>query len=321
MSSRTIPDADDLIIVNEPVTVPGTSSPEAGARSTKTKRLRRRPIGGALVTLATLSTIAGLALWFVFHALVLTALEERGDQARLYAEFREKLAQATAPLGGNIKRGSSVALLDADIDGLRNVVVVEGTTSRELTRGPGHRRDTALPGQPGDSVIFGRSATYGGPLRSITSLTAGDTITATTAQGVFRYRVDRVRRSGDVIPGLVQGASRLTLVTSESSGWRSGWAPDHLVYVDALLDPTQVKPAPSGRPTRIERASEPMRGDTGGLIPLIFWLQGFVAVSIGLVWAWRRWGRWQTWLAGAPLGIAVLWGTSGAVVRLLPNLI
>ncbi|MCZ0981039.1 hypothetical protein O1L60_24275 [Streptomyces diastatochromogenes] len=29
--------------------------------------------------------------------------------------------------------------------------------------GPGHRRDTALPGQPGASVIMGRQWGYGSP--------------------------------------------------------------------------------------------------------------------------------------------------------------
>ena len=32
--------------------------------------------------------------------------------------------------------------------GLHDVVIVEGTDSGDLRDGPGHRRDTPLPGQP-----------------------------------------------------------------------------------------------------------------------------------------------------------------------------
>jgi sortase A len=39
------------------------------------------------------------------------------------------------------------------------------------------------------------------------------------------------------------------------------------------------------------------------------------------VWAWLRWGRWQTWLVGLPLCLAVLWGISENALLLLPNLV
>jgi sortase A len=170
-------------------------------------------------------------------------------------------------------------------------------------------------------MIFGRSVTYGAPFRGLTRLRPNDVITATTAQGVFDYRVDRVRHAGDPLPQPPAGdASRLTLVTSASSGWRSGWAPDHVVYLDATLT-GKVQPAPTGRPTALSRSARPMRGDSSALMTLVFWLQAGVLVSGGLAWAWFRWGRWQAWLAGLPVLMLVLWGASGAALRLLPNLI
>jgi hypothetical protein len=34
-----------------------------------------------------------------------------------------------------------------------------------------------------------------------------------------------------------------------------------------------------------------------------------------------RWGRFETWIVGAPVFLAVLWGTSDALMRFLPNLL
>jgi len=43
-------------------------------------------------------------------------------------------------------------------------------------------------------------------------------------------------------------------------------------------------------------------------------------VFLAIAWAFERWGRWQTWLVGAPLVLAALWGVSETAVQLLPNL-
>jgi len=51
-----------------------------------------------------------------------------------------------------------VALLSIPAIGISAMVVVEGTTPENLTLGPGHLRDTPLPGQAGISVIFGSSS-------------------------------------------------------------------------------------------------------------------------------------------------------------------
>jgi sortase A len=303
----------------------GVSSVEAPRTQNATSQLRRRglsPWGTFATVLWVSATFTGLALWFVFHALVLTPLQEHGSQARLYAQFREQLANATAPLGGVIKPGSPVALIDTRIKGLHDLVVVEGTAAGQLTLGPGHLSDTPLPGQAGISLLFGRSVTYGAPFRDISRLQAEDAITVTTGQGVFTYRVDRIRLPGDPLPVLsATDGARLTLVTSAASGWRSGWAPDHMIYLDATLVGSQALPAPAGRPTAVMKSALPMHGDMGGLVPFVFWLEALLLVSGGLAWAWMRWGGWQTWLAGLPLVLAVLWGASGAAARLLPNLI
>jgi sortase A len=320
MSSIEIPHREDLLITSKPETGSPLVAAKEGARAARAGRLA--PSRAAAATFGASVSLTVLTLWFVFHAFVLTPLQEHGSQARLYAEFREELADATAPLGGRIKPGAPVALLDGHIRGLRDLVVVEGTTSKELTLGPGHLRDTPLPGQPGVSVLFGRSVTYGAPFRDIDQLRPGDTITVTTGQGVFTYRVDRLRGPGDPTPpNFPANESHLTLVTSAGVGWRSGWAPSRTIYLDASLTGGTALPAPPGRPANVTKSSLAMRGDTGLLLLIGLWLGPLLIVGAGLGWAWRRWGTAQTWLVGLPIALAVLWGAGGAIVQHLPNLI
>jgi sortase A len=240
----------------------------------------------------------------------------------LYAQLRQGLAEATTPFGGAIPAGTPVVLVDARAAGLSGVVVVEGTTSSDLTNGPGHLSSTPLPGQAGVSVLMGRSVMFGAPFRHIGSMRAGDKIEVTTGQGQFTYRVDDVRHKGDPLPPpLAQGKSRLTLVSSVAAGWRGGWAPQQTVYVDASLAGGTVQPAPPGRPSLVPAAADPMQGDNSSLVSLVLWLQGLLIVAVLVVVGRQRWGRWQTWLLGMPLALACLWGATQAAVVLLPNLV
>lgn len=255
-----------------------------------------------------------LAVWFLIHALVLTTVQEKSTQSRLYAQFRQELAEETAPLGGAVRPGSPVALLSSG-RGIHNEVVVEGTTSAQLTSGPGHLRGTPLPGQSGVSVVFGRSFTYGAPFGQVNTMKVGDLIDVVTGQGSFEYRVTAVRHPGSPVPKpLRSGQSRLTLVTS-SAAWGG-----HVIYADALLVKGTVQPSAAAAAS-LSTGSLPMRSDTSGLTNLVFWLQALLIVLIGASWAWSRWSPWQVWIAAVPLLLAVLWGATGAVELLLPNLI
>ena len=213
-----------------------------------------------------------------------------------------------------------MALIEAPRLGLR-YVVVEGTSAGDLRAGPGHRRDTPLPGQAGTCVLYGRALAFGGPFRHVPELRAGDTVTLTTGQGAFDYRVDRVRRAGDPLPGpLPSGTGRLTLVTVEGVSWRTGWAPDRALYVDATLR-GGPQPAPAGRPSAVPDAETALRPDPGGLVPVVLWLQLLLAGVAAMTWSAVRWGGAQTWLVGVPVLLAELWGVSESAARLLPNLL
>jgi sortase A len=265
-------------------------------------------------------TFSLLSVWMLLYSLVFSGVQESRSQALHYDKIRQTLADATAPLGGIIPAGKPVAVLTVSGAGLVDAVVLEGTNGLVMEEGPGHRRDSVLPGQAGVSVIYGRSVTFGAPFAEVPTLRKGQEILATTGQGTFRYLVDGVRRAGDPLPAaLPSGGARLVLVTSEGQGWRAGWAPDTTVYVDATMV-GETQPTPSGRLGAVPAAEKPMGRDTSTLVSLLLWLQLFLVASIALVWTWYRWGRWQTWVVGIPVLIAVLWGMSESALALLPNL-
>lgn len=287
-------------------------------RTSRGPKPARSPQKAALSwALAALSLVTA---WFLFYALVLSSLQQAHDQSVLYAQLREELATATAPLGGQITPGRPVALFDMPSVGVHDEVVVEGTASRDLMKAPGHKRDTPLPGQAGVCVVYGRAKLFGGPFQSIPRASAGDVITVTTGEGTAKYVVAQVRHAGDpYLPPLTNGAGRLTLVTAESGGWRSGWAPSRAVYVDATLR-GKAFVTPAGLPTFVPKAETAMHGDTSALFVLVLWLPLLIIGAVAAVWAQDRWGRWQTWIVGVPVILAGLWGVSQTAVQLLPNL-
>lgn len=305
---------------------PAPPAAPAARWSPRSLRLPRAP-----QSRSTRATAAGwicavlgvIALWAVLYALVISGLQERHDQQVLYSQFREQLSGQTkvAPVGGDINPGAPVALISMPRLGAQDTVVVQGTASGDLESGPGHARDTVLPGQLGTSVIYGRSVMFGAPFANLPAAQRGDLITTVTGQGKATFVVTDVRRAGDPYPpALPATGARLTLVTSESSGWRSGWAPSDVVYVDATLKgkaftdgalATAIVPDP-------EKA---MQGDPSGLYPLVLWLPLLGCAFALVVWAQERWGRWQTWIVGMPVVLAALWGTTETAVELLPNLL
>jgi sortase A len=282
---------------------------------------RRQPMPSAAITVAwTLTSLSALAVWLILYGFSLSGLQEHSAQHAVYATLRSELAQATAPLGGNIKTGTAVAILRVPQAGVDDVVL-EGTTAGVLEQGPGLEADTPLPGQAGVSVILGRQAMFGAPFRHLNALRRGDLMQVTTGQGTFDFRVNDVRYPGDPLPGpLAPGRGRMTLVTTTGSGWRGVGTSDQFMYVDTSLIGQSVA-SPPGRPNALPANQQPMHGDTSVLMPLVLWMQLLLLLVILLVWVRSRWGSWQTWLVGAPALLAVLWVVSEVSFQLLPNLI
>jgi sortase A len=92
-------------------------------------------------------------------------------------------------------------------------VVVQGTNTSDLRRGPGHYSGTVLPGQDGTVGIAGHRTTYGAPFRHLDALRRGDPITMTMPYGRFVYRVEgtRIVKPDDVSTLRSIGRQRLVL--------------------------------------------------------------------------------------------------------------
>jgi sortase A len=308
--------AEELSVFTElpapPPPVPAQQSPAKPVRP----RPARTPLPAAFfVAISVLVSLSGLALWGACYTFVLSSVQEHRAQHILYAAFRGQVAEGTAPSGGRIAHGAPVAMLEAPTVHLHHLMVVEGTTSGDLEAGPGHRRDSPLPGQVGTSFIAGRSRTFGAPFARIGSLKKGDTITALTGEGTFKFSVDAVRRPGDSLSAFDAGAARLTLVTSEAikGGARQ------LLYVDATLKGA-AQPESTGRPSSIPAAERQMQGDRRAFLPVVLWLGAMLLVVVAASVARVRWGLRQTVVVGLPLAIASAWGVAETATHLLPNL-
>lgn len=264
-----------------------------------------------------------LCVGFLANLIVVSQLIHARDQEVLYSDFRSELANAIAPVGQTdingalLVPGAAVAVLEIPDLGLREVVV-EGTTSTVMESGPGHKRDTVLPGQAGVSVIYGRQAAFGGPFGQLEILQPGMKIVATTGQGPAEYEVVAVRRPGDPVPGpLESGEGRLTLVTAMGPRFM----PTDILRVDAVLV-TDAQPAPARVLTAaaMDPAEQAMAGDPAGLVPLLLWLQLLLVVVVLTIWLAIRWGKWQAWLIAVPVILFVGVSASMSATRLLPNL-
>ncbi|HKE67093.1 MAG TPA: sortase [Micromonosporaceae bacterium] len=322
-------------VATRPAPPGGAFGPVAGAVApgtapTAPRKPRRISPGGQVVSsfITILSvTLLGFSLYVGFGS----RLHHARAQFEAYADFRQELATATAPVGQFqpadpdhpnapptlLKPGAAVAVLTIPELHLKEVVF-EGTAGAVLENGPGHLRDTPLPGQAGTSEIMGRATLYGGPFARIGTLAQGDTFTVTTGQGVQRYTVLGVRDAGDDLPPPpAPGAGRLVLVTATGNPF----VPSGVVRVDAdQTSPVQPSPPRPLGEAQLPRSELPMATDPSAWVALVLFGQALV-IATGLVsWARVRWGPWQTWLVGVPVlsffGLAV----ADEAVRLLPNL-
>lgn len=90
--------------------------------------------------------------------------------------------------------------------------VVEGTTTGQLRKGPGHYPSTPLPGERGTAAIAGHRTTYGAPFRRLDDLRQGDRVVVEMPYGTFVYRVVRTRIVDDQDLSVLRKIARDRLV-------------------------------------------------------------------------------------------------------------
>jgi sortase A len=201
-----------------------------------------------------------------------------------------------------------------------NQVVVEGSNTPDLRKGPGHYVGTPLPGQSGNAAVAGHRTTYGHPFYNLDSVKIGDPIVVTTLQGIFVYDTSKSLvvspNNTDVIKNVF--ANWITLTTCNPR-----FSASTRLIVQATLVHSQLFPN-SGLPTASLHA-DPKSGDLAGntnveLTSTLFW--GFVTVAVGagiLYAAYRfRRRRWVIYGVGTVGLLVLLWFFFGAVSPLLP---
>jgi sortase A len=171
-----------------------------------------RTLGGVLVVAGVL-LIADAALTVLWQEPV-SALYARLQQNKLDDQLAQLEHEATSPverkallrlppgerrmafaaraLDRRTRPGRAVGRIRIASIGL-NSVVVDGTDSASLRKGPGHYPSTPLPGAHGTVAIAGHRTTYGAPFRRIDHVRVGQTIEVDMPYGRFSYRVERTR--------------------------------------------------------------------------------------------------------------------------------
>ncbi len=90
-----------------------------------------------------------------------------------------------------VETGRAIGRIDIPRLGL-DAVVVEGTDTATLQKGPGRYPDTKFPGQGSTIGIAGHRTTYLAPFRNIDEIEDGDPIVVEMPYGEFTYAVDRI---------------------------------------------------------------------------------------------------------------------------------
>ena len=309
-----------------------------------------RVVGGVGRVLIAVGTVV---LLFVAYQLWGTGLHEARAQSDLVEEFQRSLdagpagrerpavpavpaeglpsdeapAQEQAPLPP--PPGEAVAMLripKLDVE----KVVVEGVSVAQLRKAPGHYPQTPMPGQPGNAAIAGHRTTYGAPFGELDQLQPGDEILTRTAQGEFRYEVDRTSVvRPDQLEVLDQAEeARLTLTTCHPRFS----AAQRLVVSAVLVDEPAPAPAEPAEPA--EPATEPgtepepgteaaaedaaLSGDPSARGPAALWGGVVVALYVAIWLLGRAWRRWPVYLLGTPALLVALFVFFEQVARLFP---
>jgi sortase A len=283
---------------------------------------------GVLVLLFTAYQIWGTSIQesHTQNALRSTLIGETNNQA-----IRHALAEAaalnklptgppvTAPRSTDPTEGEPVGDIRIPKIGI-NQVVVEGTNTPDLRKGPGHYTGTPLPGQSGNASIAGHRTTYGHPFYNLDGVKVGDPIVLTTLQGIFVYDTTKawVVSPSDTTVIKNAFANIITLTTCNPR-----FSASTRLIVQARLAHSQLFPnsgLPVGR-LHTDPKSGDLAGDSSvGLTQTLFWgLLVLVLLGATLFTAWRfRRQRWMIWGVGAVGMLVLLWFFFGAISPLLP---
>jgi sortase A len=170
-------------------------------------------------------------------------------------------ALSTAPSGSAAPPSSVPADLDRVVPGdaigiIRiprlgasySYAIIQGTSTADLKKGPGHYLGTALPGQIGNLVISGHRTTYLAPFNGLGDLAPGDAIVVETRDTWYTYRVTGSRtvlptEVGVLLPvpdkpGVKPTQALITLTTCTPK-----YSASHRLVIDGQLESATPKSA------------------------------------------------------------------------------
>jgi sortase A len=145
-----------------------------------------RGIGKTLLTAAAI--LAAYIVWLLWGTGFYYDNQQNGLRDDLERRIEVAEPGAAAP---PVLPGQAYAILKIpDLE--LNEVVVQGTETEALKRGPGHYEGTADPWEDQGRVgIAGHRTTYGAPFWDLNLLQPGDDIEVITERGTFDYEVSR----------------------------------------------------------------------------------------------------------------------------------
>lgn len=177
--------------------------------------------------------------------------------AILLAEMRAELAAEATRYRQTLPHGDPVGRIIVPRLGLR-AIVVNGSDTESLRRGPGRDERTFAPGEGELVYVAAHRTTYTAPFSHIERLRRGDLVVIEVPYATFRYRIS----SHEVVPkdalGRLRsrGAEQLTLQASHPRFFSS-----HRYLAHAL--PDRVRPRGATRFYDLWPNAGPTRGSAG----------------------------------------------------------
>ncbi len=154
---------------------------------------RRSPGGRVRVIVRAfgelLLTLGMVVLLFIFYMVYVTDWISAGKQAEVTAALEKQWSNPRGavdrPLVGDGIARLYVPALGPDFA----FTVLEGTDQDTLAVGPGHYRDTGMPGQPGNFALAGHRVGKGAPFYDLDLLESCDALVVETGDTWLVYRV------------------------------------------------------------------------------------------------------------------------------------
>ena len=316
-------DAEQLLTTP---TVPVEPEPQADAA-----QRARTAHAGWFSAFTWIRNIGVIVILFVVWQLWGTAIAQGQAQNQLKAQFDALRAhhhppKATAagpsliPASVRVPApadGSVVAELQIPALGV-DQYVVEGTTTDDLSKGPGHYTGTAAPGQAGNVAIAGHRTTHGAPFNRLGDLRRGDRIiVTTTSDESLTYIVSGTPQAvspNDVAVLNYFGDNRITLTTCTPEFS----AAQRLIAVGELKQ-SGSKPLPPPKHVTYHVVNAGTASWVWSLLPVVG-IEVCLLVLLGM--SYRRFdfwfGRVGQWIILVPLWAAGLYLLFDTLTKFLP---